>query len=134
SKFVKQQVAGDFEGEVSEEEDAGEQAELFAGDGQVAVHGEGREADVDAIEEADDVEKEDKRDDAKSEFAEEGALVDGRVGRRGHRHVVGGSLRHLNREKRAGFLSSNVDDLVDDGSLENAGVIFGGERSIESRR
>ena len=76
--FVKQEIAGNFKSGIAEEEDAGDQAELLAGDGEFAIHGEGGEPDVDAVEERDNVEEKDEGENADVEFAESTGFEGGR--------------------------------------------------------
>ena len=67
---MQKQIAGDFEEEIPEKEDAGQKPELLAGDGKRAVHGEGGEADVDAVQKRNHVEEEQEGDDARPHFAD----------------------------------------------------------------
>ncbi len=90
AEFVEEKIAGDLEDKVAEEENAGEQAELLAGDSQVAVHGKGGEADVDAVKERDDVEDKDEGNDSEAEFTDESGFVE-----RGWGHVRRGGFVHL---------------------------------------
>jgi len=57
---VQQQIAGNFEEEIPKKEDSGGESKLLAGNGQFLVHRQSRKADVDAVNERDDVEKEEK--------------------------------------------------------------------------
>lgn len=74
AEFVEEEIAGDFENTVADEEYSSEQAELLGSDGQGAVHGERGEADVDAVEVRGDVEDEEEGKEVKANFADgEGA-------------------------------------------------------------
>src|SRR5689334_19546069 len=52
---MEEQVAGDLEEKVSPEENSREKSELFAGNTERAVHGQGGETDVDPVEVSDDI-------------------------------------------------------------------------------
>jgi len=82
-EFVQQQIAGNFEEKVSNEKDAGKKPELLGADAEVTVHGKCGEADVDAVEERDDIEEEDKGKDAKLQLANGGRFDGGRSQYRG---------------------------------------------------
>jgi len=47
--LMEQQIAGNFQDDIAQEENARREAKLSGGDTQLAVHGEGREPDVDAV-------------------------------------------------------------------------------------
>ena len=82
AQLMQKQIAGDLEEEIPEEEDAGQKPELLAGDGQLLVHGEGGEADVDAVQKRDHVEDEQEGDDPRPHFADGPAFeVGGQVSR-----------------------------------------------------
>lgn len=89
AEFVQEEIAGNFEQRVADKENSGEQAELLGGDGQGAVHGEGGEADVDAIEIGGDVEDEEEGEEVEADFAD-GAGGEGVSEDRGH-----GELREV---------------------------------------
>jgi hypothetical protein len=57
---VQQQIAGNFKDGVAEKENPEEQTVLLAGDGQLFVHRQGREPDVDPVKKANYEKKEDK--------------------------------------------------------------------------
>src|SRR5271169_2719384 len=58
--LVQQVVAGYFEKEIAEEEDAAQKAELLAGNRQVLVHGQGGKTNVNAVDEGNDEDSEQK--------------------------------------------------------------------------
>ena len=68
SDFVKDEVAGDLEQKVTPEKDSGCESELLAGDGQFVIHRQRRKSDVDAVEESNDIEHEEKCQEPDSEF------------------------------------------------------------------
>ncbi len=68
SDLVQQQIAGDFKYEVAEKENAEDQSELLAGDGQRFVHRQRRKPNVIAIDKGDDEKHENKRKDPKPQF------------------------------------------------------------------
>lgn len=74
AEFVQQQVAGNFEQKVANEKDSGEQAELLGADAEVTVHGECGEADVDAVQEGDDIQNKDEGKDAKLNLTDGGGF------------------------------------------------------------
>ncbi len=57
---MQQQIAGNLKEEIPKKEDSGRESKLLAGNGQFLVHRQSRKADVDAVNERDDVEKEEK--------------------------------------------------------------------------
>src|SRR5262249_23627656 len=59
------------------EENAGEQAELLRIDAEVAIHGQSREADVNAVEKGDNVKDENEGKDAALNFADGGSFDGG---------------------------------------------------------
>ena len=69
---MQQQVAGNFEQKVANEKYSGEQAELLGTDAEITVHGKGGEADVDAVQEGDDVQDKNEREDAKLKLTDGG--------------------------------------------------------------
>src|SRR6266478_1031910 len=69
SNLVQQKVAGNFEEEIPKKEDSGRESKLLAGNGQFLVHRQSRKADVDAVNERDDVEKEEKRKKSDLQFS-----------------------------------------------------------------
>lgn len=58
---MEQKIAWHLEQEVAKKEDTGDEPELLAGDDKFAIHGQCRKSDVDAVEEGNDVENEEKR-------------------------------------------------------------------------
>src|SRR5208283_5258644 len=53
--LVQEDVTANLEEKVADEEDAGQQAKLLGRDGQLLVHGQGGEPDIDAIKNRNDV-------------------------------------------------------------------------------
>jgi hypothetical protein len=76
SDFVQQQVAGNFEEEISEKENPEDQSVLLAGDGQFPIHRQRGKPNVDAIEKGNDEKQEDKGKNPHPQFAN-GSGVDG---------------------------------------------------------
>jgi len=65
---VQQQIAGNFKDEVAEKENAKEQSVLLARDGQLFVHRQRREPNVDPVKKANYEKKEDKGKNLNSYF------------------------------------------------------------------
>src|SRR5215469_5663243 len=87
SDFVKDEVAGDLEQKVTPEKDSGCESELLAGDGQFAIHRQRCKSDVDAVEESNDIEHEEKRQQPDSEFPDRHSLDGIRNSTRGICHL-----------------------------------------------
>jgi hypothetical protein len=77
---VEEQVTRDFKEEVAKKENPGEQAKLLAGDGQLLVHRQGREPNVDAVKIGDDVKEKKERDNPDSHFPNRSGLDGFRTG------------------------------------------------------
>ena len=58
---VKDEVAGDLKQEVAPKENSSRKSKLLACDGQFAIHRQSRKAQVDSVDESDDVERKQKR-------------------------------------------------------------------------
>src|SRR5262249_40119081 len=65
---VQYEIAGDLEQKVTNEKDSSCKAELLAGDGQLAIHRQGRKSYVDPVEESDGIEHEEERQQPDPEF------------------------------------------------------------------
>jgi len=67
---MHQKIAGYLKNEIAPKKCSRQQSELLAGDRQVLVHGQSREANIDAVEEGNHHENEDEWDDPSLKLAE----------------------------------------------------------------
>ena len=84
---MQQQIARDLEKTVPKEEDSGRESELLAGHGQLLVHGQRGEPDVDAVHERDDIKKEQERKESELQFSDRPAFDCSAVTKRANRIV-----------------------------------------------
>src|SRR5208337_208325 len=71
--LVKEHVAGHSKQEIAEKENAGKQTKLLGADAQLLVHGQGREADIHAVQKRDDIQQKNEGENARLDFADGGA-------------------------------------------------------------
>ena len=75
---VKDEVAGDLKQEVAPKENSSRKSKLLACDGQFAIHRQSREAQVDSVDESDDVERKQERQKPDLDFTDGGGFLQAR--------------------------------------------------------
>src|SRR3984893_16784556 len=80
SELVQQQIAGDLEEEITDEENTRKKSELLAGDTQLFVHRQSGKPNVDPVNISNDVEKKDKGKNPGPDFLNRPGLDGRRVG------------------------------------------------------
>ena len=75
---VKDEVAGDLKQEVAPKENSSRKSKLLAADGQFPIHRQSRKAQVDSVDESDDVERKQERQKPNLDFTDGSGLLQAR--------------------------------------------------------